>query len=235
MGKTSFVNHLMVNLMENSGWRFLVYSAENLPYATFLSRLQSLYLGKPFFAGPSQKLSKEELNHGLQFFHEHLRLVDASKNITLDGILDEAESLMRHWPFQGIVIDPWNELLQDRIDHKTETELIGEQLTRFRRFCRTRNLHSWIVAHPTKMQRNQDTGEYAIPTAYDIAGSAHWRNKADFVLAVHRDMTDSNAHTKVLIQKVRFSEHGQLGCVELRFNKMTGQYADLQPLSLVNT
>ena len=145
----------------------------------------------------------------------------------MDEILDQAKNLGRDWPFQGIVIDPWNELKQDWPIQKKETDWIGEQLTRFRRFCRGGNHHGWIVAHPTKMSRDKETNEYLIPTPYDISASQHWRNKADFAMAVHRDLTNSNATTKVLIQKVRFSEHGQLGSVDLRFDKITGQYADL--------
>lgn len=50
-------------------------------------------------------------------------------------------------------------------------------------FAAVNGVHVWLVAHPRQLQ--QWRGEP--PTLYDIAGSAHFINKADVGLIVHRD------------------------------------------------
>ena len=72
----------------------------------------------------------------------------------------------------------------------SETEYISQSLTTIRKFARRYDVHVWVVAHPTKMQKDND-GNYPIPTAYDAAGSTHWRNKADNVLFC----VEVNCHT----------------------------------------
>jgi twinkle protein len=76
------------------------------------------------------------------------------------------------------------------------------------------------------MQKTEDKRE-AIPTMYDISGSAHFRNKADAGITVWRDLSDSSQPSQVHIQKVRFAETGQLGMVEFTYDPATGRYAEV--------
>ena len=86
---------------------------------------------------------------------------------------------------------------------------------------RVNNIHTWIVAHPTKLQKN-GKGEYPVPTPYDISGGAHWRNKADNCLCVHRDF-ESGIST-VYSQKIRFKEVGKTGKAEMTFDVKNGRF-----------
>ena len=224
-GKSSLMSHLMVNLMENEGWKFVVFSAENLPLELFLARLLAIYLKKPFHSGPTLRLSEEEVAFGVSFFQAHLRFINVVEGTTLPDIVAEAERLMVEWPFQGLTIDPWNELPHGD-GKKKETDVVSEELTVLRRFARQQGVHCWVVAHPAKMQKHRETGEYGVPTPYDVSGSAHFRNKADFCLCVHRDPTDNGPAT-LFVQKVRFREHGLVGSVELEFDPIVGRYHDI--------
>ena len=74
----------------------------------------------------------------------------------------------------------------------------------------------WMVAHPAKMQRNQD-GVIPEPTLYDVSGSAHWNNMADVGLVVHRDFETDD--TRVITRKVREQGlYGQIGDCFFRYN-----------------
>jgi twinkle protein len=67
-----------------------------------------------------------------------------------------------------------------------------------------------------------------VPTPYDVAGAAHWRNKADNSITVWRDINDSSSRvTQVHVQKVRFKEIGKVGVAELAYNHVTGDYSQL--------
>ena len=98
-------------------------------------------------------------------------------------------------------------------------------MSEMRRFAREHGVHVWLVAHP-RIQRPQKDGSYAIPTPYDISGSANFFNKADNCLTVWRDKEHADQHVSVHVQKVRFREVGGLGYAELRYEKTTGRYFD---------
>lgn len=55
-------------------------------------------------------------------------------------------------------------------------------------FAKINSVHVWLVAHPRQMQ----AWKGAAPTLYDISGSAHFNNKADVGIVVHRDMLSKN-------------------------------------------
>ncbi len=62
-----------------------------------------------------------------------------------------------------------------------------------------------------------------MPTPYDVEGSAHWYNKPDHIVIVHRPDEAIN-ETVIRIAKVRFEETGAKGHVSMAFNR------DVQPL-----
>lgn len=51
-----------------------------------------------------------------------------------------------------------------------------------KRWAQQHKVHVWLVAHP----RALDDWDGGPPNLYQISGSAHWGNKADMVVAVHR-------------------------------------------------
>jgi len=59
------------------------------------------------------------------------------------------------------------------------------------------------------------SGKYDPPTMYDIAGGAHWRNKADNGIFVYRDFETNQ--TEIIIQKIRFKEIEKLDTAPLRY------------------
>src|SRR5690606_37298453 len=104
---------------------------------------------------------------------------------TVEAVLEAAKALVTRHGISGLVIDPWNELEHSRPNGMTETEYVSQCLTKIRNFGRTHRVAIWLVAHPTKMRRD-DEGDVPVPTPYDISGSANFFNKADACFAVHR-------------------------------------------------
>jgi twinkle protein len=73
-----------------------------------------------------------------------------------------------------------------------------------------------MVIHPTKL-RSSDDGKDPVPGLYDLAGSAHWRNKADAGIVVYRDY--EKAVTFVISKKIRRQPMcGRPGMVKFRFS-----------------
>jgi twinkle protein len=108
----------------------------------------------------------------------------------------------------------------------TETEYVSQLLGKVRRFAQHYGVHVWFVAHPAKMPRDS-SGSRPVPTLYDISGSANWVNKADIGIVIHRDIDKDPAVTEIQVRKVRFKSVGKIGTVALRWDRVTGRYAEM--------
>ncbi len=65
----------------------------------------------------------------------------------------------------------------------SETEYVSQMLTKIKRFAQHHDVHVWFVAHPRQLRDWKGQP----PTMYDISGSAHFINKADNGLVIHRN------------------------------------------------
>ena len=74
------------------------------------------------------------------------------------------------------------------------------------------------------MTRNKD-GEYPVPSLYDIADSAHWRNKADMGIIVHRD---DDKTSRIIVAKCRYwGKIGKTGEVEVKYDDYINKFVSL--------
>lgn len=223
-GKSEWVDALMVNMARLHGFSFGVFSAENWPITEHGKKLSEKFIGKPFAKGPNPSITRRELDMATSWISKHFYFVQP-ESPTIDSILSVMRQLVLRHGIRGMVIDPWNEIESSRPDGMSETEYIGQVLSEIRRFARLHGLCAWIIAHPTKLRKDDD-GNYPVPTPYDISGSANWRNKADNCLAVWRDLsTDSNYRmVDIHVQKIRHKAVGVLGKASLHYDWLTGRY-----------
>ena len=221
-GKSEFTDALMVQLMQLHGWRFAVFSPENQPTAMHLARLAEKYIGKPFEGPEGARMTVGEKDRALTFLDQHVTVL-LPEEPTVDALIDRLRTIVMRRGVQGAVLDPWNEIEHVRPGGMTETEYISTSLTKLRKFARAHGVHLWIVAHPTKLEKDKN-GNYPVPTPYDVAGSAHWRNKADNCLCVWRDLGKNGDVTAIHVQKVRKKSVGRVGKVELRYARSVGTY-----------
>ncbi len=238
IGKSEVIDAMLINIAVNEGWRFAMYSPENHPHSEHAIRLLMKHANAPFFAGFHARMSSEDRNVSLVWLQEHFRWIDlGDEEPTLPNILAKAEHLVKHFGINGLVIDPYNELDHSRPSAMTETEYISRFMSTLRRFTRKHTLHSWLIAHPTKLQKlatnkRDDKGvpimTYGVPTLYDIAGSAHFRNKTDVGIALHRDQLDDRNITDVHVQKMRFARSGKIGKASLKWDSVTGRFSPVE-------
>lgn len=221
-GKSEFVDQIMVNMAERTSWKFGICSFENEP-RLHIAKLISKWLGKPFFDGNVQRLTRRELEAGKKFVQSHFSfLYQADGSLSsIDSIIERLKIAVLRHGIRGAVIDPYNYI--QRPSDKNETEWISEILTRIRVFAQAHDIHIWFVAHPAKMLRGQD-GKVPVPKGYDISGSAAWFAKADVGMSVHRPDPVNSVSSEIHIWKCRFSWVGKQGFTELDFNTITSSY-----------
>ena len=230
MGKSEWLDALMVNLALNDGWRFALYSPENHPVELHVSKLVEKYVGAPFRKGPTKRMDEQTANEATFWVLENFIFLDPTYR-DYQTLLEAAVLFRGTAKKFGVVLDPWNTLEHLRPAGLTETEYISAALTSMSTWVRTANLHLWIVAHPRILQKNPTTGKRDVPSPYDIAGSAHWYNKADNIVTVHRNQAEDQSSVEIYVQKVRFKHIGRLGVAELKYDRASGRYSDPQAIA----
>lgn len=174
------------------------------------------------------KCGKNELaRHDTAELGQHLRdhltviyqAVDEDEEMDLDWFLDRCRAAVIQYGARVIMLDPWNELEHHRRHNETETEYIGRALRAIKRFARKFNVAFWIVAHPSKPEQ----GHSGVPKLYNISGSAHWANKADYGLTYHRRDPTKNA-AELHVTKVRMGLPGEKGKVDVMLDYRTWQF-----------
>jgi twinkle protein len=146
---------------------------------------------------------------------------------TIEAILEKARAAVMRHGIRGLVIDPYNEIEHRRPANMTETEYVSQLLGKVKRFAQQYGVHVWFVAYPAKMQCEKG-GSRPVPTLYDISGSANWVNKADIGVVIHRDVAEKDpTRIEIQVRKVRFKSVGKIGTVALRWDRVTGRYAEI--------
>jgi twinkle protein len=226
-GKSEWLDALAMNLAIEHGWVFGVCSPENMPLPRHLSKLLEKHSGKPFRKEANGRMSYADLASSLQWLDQHFHFIVPDEAITIEKLLEKSIQLVNRHGIRGLIIDPWNEFDHRRPANVNETEYVSQSLGIIRRFGRNRGVHVFIVAHPTKLQKEKD-GSYPVPTPYDVSGSAHWRNKPDNCIAIHRPT--GGRETEIHFQKIRWRDVGQPGLATLLWNPVNGRYDDIGKL-----
>lgn len=221
-GKSNFIDQMIVNLNQNHGWKFAIFSPEHST-ANHIRRLAEKVIKKPFDIGPNPRMTEEDLTNALVALDGNFHFIESEENIpNIKWLLQKAKTACQRFGVKGIVIDPYNEIDATRGATKREDEHIRDLISRCKAFCRSHNVAMWMVAHPAKMQRQAD-GSYPPPSLYDVSGSAHWNNMADVGMVVHRDFDLD--HTRVIIRKIREQGlYGSIGEAFFRYNVSTHCY-----------
>lgn len=225
-GKSEFIDQIMVNMATEKGWKFGICSFENEP-RLHISKLIAKRVGKPFFKGYHERMTKHEYEAAYSFMQDHFAFVhqDDGGLANLDSILDRLRVAVLRYGIRGAVIDPYNFISRDA-RNSSETEWISDMLTKVKAFAMGHGIHIWFVAHPTKLQRNAD-GRIPVPGGYDISGSAAWFAKADCGLTVHREKDDPHVG-QIHVWKCRFSWVGKQGQTNLVYDVATTRYREMQ-------
>jgi len=218
-GKSNFVDQIMVNLAQAHDWKFAVCSFENQP-EIHISRLMEIYTKRRFFDG-KDRMSESDKEIAFKFVKDHFLFIDTNgeEPSTLDSILDRARIAVKRMGVRGLVIDPYNYIELPKSEG-TETAAISDMLTRVQKFCKAHDVHTWFVAHPSKITR-QGT-EQPRPDGMSIAGSMAWWAKTDCGVTVHR----KDHHVEIAVWKCRYRWVGTQGETTMLYNKTAGTYSE---------
>lgn len=224
-GKSEFIDYVMSQTAMVLDWKWCICSFENKP-AIHATKIMQKLSGKAFaFRHNSEdRMSQNQFERALVKMHDNFIFVNLNEvDISIDGLLEKAQQLVRRKGINGLLIDPWNYVEQNRPSGVSETDYVSLALTKLGAFCKRNDTHGILVAHPTKLKK--ENGKFEIPNMYSISGSAHFFNKTDNGISVYRDF-ESGVIT-IYIQKVRDEWNGKQGYCQFQYDKERRQYTPI--------
>jgi twinkle protein len=213
-GKSSWVMHLLCNLARLHGFRSAVFSPEMPTVPHMRDRLRRI-IGKNADAEIGDKfvfIGADPTGQG-------------DDDFDLAWIIGRAvDAVLRHG-VRILFVDPWNQVEHAREKGESMVDYIGRSLRALARFGKLYQCIVIVAAHPTKDVAGKD-GQTRIPTPYDIDGAAHWFNRADHCVVIHRPKPDKD-ESAIIVAKVRFDEAGQKGKVLMKYDRATSRFMNL--------
>lgn len=216
-GKSEFIDEIAERLNIRYGWRFAYFSPENAPLAYHASKLIEKFTGKKF---SKQTLPFGEYRQVKEHLEQDFFFISPRDDFRLETILERARFLVRRRGIKALVIDPYNRLENEQ-SYQSETQYISMILDKLTKFAQQYDVLVILMAHPTKQLKDRD-GVISAPSLYDISGSAHFYNKADFGIIVHRDRLQERVEVRV--SKVKFRHLGEVGKCLFKYNLTNGRY-----------
>ncbi|XP_058105513.1 twinkle homolog protein, chloroplastic/mitochondrial isoform X2 [Magnolia sinica] len=237
-GKSEWIDALICNINESEGWTFALCSMEN-KVREHARKLLEKHIKKPFFnaryGASVERMSIEEFEQGKEWLSETFHLIRCEDDClpSIKWVLELAKAAVLRHGVRGLVIDPYNELDHQRPSNQTETEYVSQMLTMVKRFAQHHACHVWFVAHPKQLQHWVG----GPPNLYDISGSAHFINKCDNGIVIHRNRDPEAGPldgVQVCVRKVRNKVIGNIGDAFLAYSRVTGEFRDIDELPKAN-
>jgi len=209
-GKSSFIDWYALNLVNDYNYKLSIYSPEHNPLGLYNSKYATLSNGKPFFG--KNKMSESDLYRYTEWSKEKLYFTTSENGMDSDWdwLLEKFKEQMFTYGINMFIIDAWNKVLMPK--GMSGKDAIDNILTRLTSFCIQYNVHVFLVAHPTKMKKNEKTNKYDIPDLYSVSGSSDFRNQTHNGLCVYREFPDENSNgcTLVINLKTKYDFQGNI-------------------------
>lgn len=229
MGKSEWMDALMINMVQSHLWKFGIFSAENFPVKHHLLKLLAKFTGTPFWG--EDRMTDKVARDSMSILDDHIKFIGTQEDsVTIESILEQAKILNYRYGLSALVIDPWNTVEHKFRQGESETNYVSRILATLNTFAKVHEIHIWVVAHPRKMENDVDR-KPVVPSPYDISGSANWFNKCDNAITVHRHRDDDEDYVGIHVQKVRFQyKNGKPDTAKLQYDVRTGRYSNYEQL-----
>ena len=228
-GKSDFVDQMCIGYNANYGWKTAFASPENKPNFLHAHKLmRKVWGGMPVGADVHTERWNKVANHvNDNFYH-----IDMER-YSLESVLAKGAELVKRKGIKCLVIDPFNKVRATTANDNDINKYTMEYLMQIEIFAKKHDVLVIIVAHPTKMYKN-DKGIIEVPTMYNIKGGGEWYDASYHGLVVHRNYLNKTVMVKVL--KVKFQNLGENGAeCHFKWNPDSGGYIPHEQVSLEGT
>ena len=228
-GKSNFTEWYVLNLIRDYNMKASFFSPEHHPFELHHTTFIEKTFGKNFFKDNPNcpRITKDEILRYQQWAEEKLYLTGTENGEfpTWDWLFEKFKEQMFNYGIDIFVIDAFNKLAFNGKGNKLDQ--INEVLTKLTMFAQMNNVIIFLVAHPTKMQKDAN-GLYSSPTLYDVSGSSDFRNQTHDGFCIYRffgDGAEDKGFTTFENLKTKMKFQGEIGgSVEFDYHLPSGRY-----------
>jgi len=227
-GKSNFTEWYVLNLVRDYKMKVSFFSPEHHPFELHHTTFIEKTFGKNFFRDniDCPRVSKLEVAKYAEWANEKIYLTGTENGEfpTWDWIFEKFKEQLFTYGIDIFVIDAFNKLGFNSKSNKLDQ--INDVLTKLTMFAQMNNVIIFLVAHPTKMQKQFD-GTYASPTLYDVSGSSDFRNQTHDGFSVYRFFGDEANEAKTVFEnlKTKMKFQGEIGkSIEFDYHIPSGRY-----------
>ena len=220
-GKSLFLNQLATIKASVDGWKFAIFSPENMPMNDFFNDIIEMYIGKscdPYYK--NNYMTEAEYRQGMSFVQNHFNVIYPQRNFSLQTIFEKAKFLIKTQGIRALIIDPYNTVQHKMNRGEREDLYISRFMSELKRFAVDNNISIHLVAHQVTPQKNDD-GRYPKPDVNRIKGGGTFADKADNVLFVWRPDRAIDFSSKKVI----------FGSQKIKKQKLVGYPQDVENIS----
>lgn len=225
-GKSTFTDWYILNLVKDYDMKASLFSPEHSPMALYGANFMQKAVGKPFFSNNhSERMTMADIQRAKKWFEERIYFTAGEKGDTpsWDWLFDKFKEQMYSYGIDIFLIDAFNKV---KFKNGKSKESIDEVLTELTMFAQINNVLIFLVAHPTKMKKNE-RGAYEEPTLYDVSGTSDFRNQthAGYCIYRHFPSGGQDGYTTFRNLKTKFSFQGEIGAtVSFNYHAPTGRF-----------
>lgn len=222
-GKSNFSEWLVLNLIDDWDMKASFFSPEHSPIELHETTFIEKAVGKPFWGDHRERITEEDIERYTEWAKQKIYFTSSEGRFpTWSWMFEKFEEQLYAYGIDIFVIDAFNKLGFD--NGQSGKEAIDSALTRLTMFAQMNNVLIILVAHPTKMKKNErGDGTYETPTLYDVSGSADFRNQTHGGFVVHRYFNEN--YTLVTNLKSKFRFQGVIGeSVAFNYDIPSGRY-----------
>lgn len=227
-GKSSFKRWYQVFRTVLYGEKFATFSPEDNPPEEYYHDLVEILLGCDCTPRNPRRPNVDIYQRAYDFVTEHFFYIyPKNSEPTPQYIKQVFLELIIKEKVDGCDIDPFNQMTNNYQGFAGRDKYLEFVLTDFSRFAVLNDVFFWIVAHPTKLPKQQD-GNYPCPEVFDVADGAMWNNKMDNILVYHRPLAQTDPQNPMCefhSKKIRRQKTvGKKGASSFEMNFPTRRY-----------
>jgi len=223
-GKSNYTEWLVLNYLLENDIKASFFSPEHQPMELHMSTFVQKVIGKNYFfdIDGTPRCTKLEVIQFHEWANQKLYLTSPENGefANWDWIFEKFKEQIFSFGINIFVVDAWNKV--EFSGNKTERENITRTLSRLTQFAQQNNVLIIVIAHPTKMKK--ENGVYEKPSLYDVSGSADFRNQTHDGFCIYRYFGDES-YTTFTNLKTKYSFQGEIGAIiEYDYHKPSGRY-----------
>jgi len=219
-GKTTFALQMWAQIVRKHDITIGMFSGETRVKPYVRRHLRTYYHKKL-----ENELYPDQEKEADNWIRDHFLFLNHPNNAPeFSWMCERIRDMKARYGISAFILDPFNKLEMPSFSSGSETQFIGRCLDDLCTLAKLLDIHIMVLAHPSKPDSKLANSS---PTAYSIAGSAHWYNKPDQIFSLWRPKFTNEDGTRctdshLTVWKTRYEELGYPRVMDMTYNISNG-------------